>query len=128
MENEKQLSDSVGISDELAISSRHYLALEHLWAALNNARLCRELERQLMNKVAFDSEHRAYAMGAVISSVAFLEALVNETYEDAGDEEHVSERVSALSETVRQRLGTFGRRRMAVATSAYLMRRTWHSY
>jgi hypothetical protein len=66
-------------------ASRHYVAGQHLWSARHYARLCTELEAEKMGKTAFDIQHRAYAVSAVLSAVVFLEALVNETFQDAAD-------------------------------------------
>jgi hypothetical protein len=69
----------------LGVTTRHYVAGQHLWSARHHARLCKELESENTDKTAFDIQHRAYAVGAVLSAVVFLEALVNETFQDAAD-------------------------------------------
>jgi hypothetical protein len=69
----------------MSVASRHYVAGQHLWSARHHARLCAELEAEKTGKTAFDIQHRAYAVSAVLSSVVFLEALVNETFQDAAD-------------------------------------------
>jgi|NGEPerStandDraft_6_1074524.scaffolds.fasta_scaffold03617_10 hypothetical protein len=66
--------------------TRHYLASDHLWAATQNAAQCRELEDALKGfGPATHPTHRAYAVSAVMLSVAFLEALVNEIFQDAAE-------------------------------------------
>jgi hypothetical protein len=73
------------ITGALSVASRHYVAGQHLWSARHHARLCAELETERTGKSAFDIQHRAYAVTAVLSAVVFLEALVNETFQDAAD-------------------------------------------
>jgi hypothetical protein len=67
--------------------SRHNLVQHHLWNAQHAARLCRDREDDLtaLNHRLPDVELNGTAMVAVMSSVAFLEALVNEAYLDAAD-------------------------------------------
>lgn len=93
--------DSVGLVGSVQVASRHYLASEHLWTALHNARRCRELETGLAGKRHIDREHRSCASTSILTAVAFLEALVNETYADAADPRHLSHRVKALAPEVR---------------------------
>jgi hypothetical protein len=73
------------VTGSLSVASRHYIAGQHLWSARHYARLCAELETERTGKTAFDIQHRAYAVNAVLSAVVFLEALVNETFQDAAD-------------------------------------------
>jgi hypothetical protein len=89
------------VYDFIAISSRHYLSSEHLMTVRRNANRCRQLETELKGKKNIDSEHRSCAITAVLSSVAFLEAFVNETYDDAADTRHLDPRVAGLSEHTR---------------------------
>jgi hypothetical protein len=79
------MSEERPITEALSVASRHYVAGQHLWSARHHARLCAELEAEKTGKTAFDIEHRAYAVSAVLSAVVFLEALVNETFQDAAD-------------------------------------------
>ena len=82
------------------VVTRHYLASEHLWAATVNAARCRELEDVLKGHgLATHPTHRACAVSAVMSSVAFLEALVNEIFQDAA--ENASGRVERLTQQCR---------------------------
>jgi hypothetical protein len=67
------------------VSIRNYLAVQHLWSAQHSARLCDERESELVaaGEINIDIEHRMLAIGAVMSAVAFLEAFVNELFQDA---------------------------------------------
>jgi len=69
------------------VGSRQYLASEHLWNARRNARRCREREDALVAAgfQGVDMEQRSLAVASVLTSVAFLEALVNEVWQDAAD-------------------------------------------
>jgi hypothetical protein len=70
-----------------SVKSRHNLALQHLWNARHAARQCRDREADLasLNYRLPEVELTGTAMVAVMSSVAFLEALVNEVYLDTVD-------------------------------------------
>ena len=88
MADETLETGTVAVGDvpaSLRFLSRRSLALQHLWSALHNARLCRDLEAQLVGNVPFHIQHRASAINAVLSAVAFVEALVNEVFQDATD-------------------------------------------
>lgn len=69
------------------VGSRHYFASEHLWNAQHLARMCQEREKVLVDQHAYlpDIEQRSLAVSSVMASVAFLEALVNEVWQDASD-------------------------------------------
>jgi hypothetical protein len=93
-----ELAGAVGFAASTGISSRHYIASQHLWAARHQARLCAELEAD-DDAAPFDIRHRTFAIGTVLSSVAFLEALVNEIFQDAADSAtHISGRIEPLGE------------------------------
>ncbi|WP_068016779.1 hypothetical protein [Nocardia mexicana] len=94
-----EVSASLKVAAELNVSVkvRHYYASLHLWSALHSARLCREREQTLLQSDVADIEHRVLAISAVTSSVLFLEALVNETFQDAYDDGHGASRISVLS-------------------------------
>jgi hypothetical protein len=89
----------------LSVASRHYVAGQHLWSARHYARLCAELEAEKTGKTAFDIRHRAYAVSAVLSAVVFLEALVNETFQDAADGN--ASRIAPLDHRCIERMAEF---------------------
>jgi hypothetical protein len=70
------------------VSVRDYLASQHLWTARREAWLCRTREKQLVadSNGNLDRKHRSYATTAALSSVAFLEGVVNASWQDAFDE------------------------------------------
>lgn len=76
-------------SGEMHVGTRHYLAAEHLWTAEYMAHLCRLRQEGLKEggHIGRDRTLRSLCTLAVLSSVAFLEARVNEIWQDAADAE-----------------------------------------
>ncbi|RBY76881.1 hypothetical protein DQ239_11830 [Blastococcus sp. TF02-09] len=107
MDEHRHLADGAGANDAVQVATRRYLSSEHLWSSLHATRRCRAIETELLGKVRVDIEHRTYAMTAVLSAVAFLEALVNETYDDAHDTQHDSGRIAALDGRARGLMAAF---------------------
>jgi hypothetical protein len=68
------------------IMMRVYFSTYHLWAAEHFAKSAATLEAAPGRIPRFDIEHRAYVTNAILSSVAFLEAAINELYRDVVDE------------------------------------------
>ena len=94
------------------ISTRSYLSAQHLWTARHNAELCRQREVAIAGKRPIDVQHRSYATTAVLMSVTFLEATVNEVFEDAADDWHVG-RGNTASSTCEQK----GRKQMTASSA-----------
>jgi hypothetical protein len=68
------------------ISIRHYYSARLLWTAQHHAELAGEAERTLAaSKTPFSIEHNGYVLSSIIASVAFLEAMINELFQDAAD-------------------------------------------
>jgi hypothetical protein len=92
----------------MRVGSRHYFATEHLWNARHLARLCQEREKVLVAQNADlpDMEQRSLAVSSVLASVAFLEALVNEVWQDAADTpaDEANQRLAGLSAAAVARL------------------------
>jgi hypothetical protein len=65
---------------------RVYYSSYHRWAANHFIRLAAEIEDAHVGTPRFDIEHRAYVTNAILSSVAFMEAAVNELFQDASDQ------------------------------------------
>jgi hypothetical protein len=61
-----------------SVAMRTYFSSWHLWAAKHLARLSNEIE----DAPDLRLHNRAYATNAVLSSVAFLEAAINEVFDD----------------------------------------------
>jgi hypothetical protein len=85
-------------------SSRAYLSVGHLKNAAHFARLTGEVERHKRFVWGTIKPHDAYAMGAVLSSVAFVEAAVNEVYADAADDSHPMEVMRIIGEGYAERM------------------------
>ncbi|XHX78612.1 MAG: hypothetical protein RBJ76_01375 [Stenomitos frigidus ULC029] len=64
---------------------RAYFSSSHLWAAKHFVQLAAELENSNGVGSGIDIQHRAYVINAVLSSVAFLEAAINELCKDVFD-------------------------------------------
>jgi hypothetical protein len=68
---------------------RVYFSTYHLWAARHFAQMARDFEDAHSGRSRFDPLHRSYAVGAILSCVSFLEAMVNEILKDVYDD-HLS--------------------------------------
>lgn len=64
---------------------KHSFSRQHLVAARHFAHLATEAEEQNEVSRTLKTEHRAYVTGAIVFSVAFLEASINELYLEAVD-------------------------------------------
>jgi hypothetical protein len=64
---------------------RSYLSTHLLWSARHFAALAGTIEAAHVGRSRFDPEHCAYVLGAIQSAAAFLEAMINELFEDAAD-------------------------------------------
>lgn len=69
---------------------RNYFSTYLLWAAKDFARLAKAIEANHDGDSRFDIGHRARVVAAVVSAASFLEAAVNEIYQDAADGHGVS--------------------------------------
>ena len=76
----------MGFAGSATVRVRSYLSTQHLFAAEHFAKLAAGYEAAHSGKQPQISlTHRAYVMGAVLESAAFLEAFVNELLKDAAD-------------------------------------------
>lgn len=73
---------TVGVANVLM---RVYFSSYHLWGAEHFARLAKEIEDAHTGKPEFSIRHRAYVTNAVLSAGAFLEAAINEVFDDVAD-------------------------------------------
>jgi hypothetical protein len=64
---------------------RTYFSTYHLWAAEHFARLAANIEGAHTGKPTFNIKHRAYVTSSILSAVAFLEAAINEFFDDVTD-------------------------------------------
>ena len=67
------------------LSKRTYFSAHHIQAAALFARQAQAIEVAHAGTTAFSPDHRGYVLASVFSSVAFLEATINELFTDAHD-------------------------------------------
>ncbi len=87
------------------IKMRAYFSSYHLWAAKHFLELATDIEDNGQDTPVFNIEHRAYIHNSVLSSVAFLEAAINELFQDAHDE-HQSY-INALDPLIIEKLSSY---------------------
>jgi len=64
---------------------RSYFSTHLLWAARDSADKAAAIESRHDGDSKFDMEHRAHVLQAIMSAAAFLEAMINELFQDAHD-------------------------------------------
>ena len=71
----------------VTISSRHYFSILHVQAAVLFARQAAAIEQGYSGKYEPEvwTRDQCYVIGSVVSSAAFLEALINEIFADAAE-------------------------------------------
>ncbi len=69
----------------ITVTMRTYYSSYHLWAAKHFSVRAKTVENQEGRKPRFDIKHRAYVTNAVFSAVGFVEAAINELYQDIAD-------------------------------------------
>ncbi len=79
------MSTEQSTAHPVTVLMRAYYSSYHLWAARDFASKAGEIEKAHSGRSRFDLPHRAYVTSAVLSSVAFMEALINEFYQDIAD-------------------------------------------
>jgi len=72
------------------VSMRIYFSTYYLWAAEHFSIMAGKIEDSHEGRSKFNLEHRVYVMNSILSAVAFLEAAINELYQDAHDKHLVS--------------------------------------
>lgn len=81
-------AEGVNTAHKITVSMRSYFSTYHLWSAKESSKQAKIIEVEHGGKPKFDIKHRAHVMNAILSSVAFAEAAVNELYQDASDCHH----------------------------------------
>jgi hypothetical protein len=69
----------------IRFSMRHYFSTYLLWCAEDNAARAGAIEAEHDGRSRFDIKHQGHVLAAILSSAAFLEAMINELYRDAHD-------------------------------------------
>ncbi len=80
-----QVSDSLQLADVARVSMRHYFSTYLLWSAEHNAVQAGSIEAAHDGPPRFDARHQSHVLDSILASAAFLEAAVNELYQDAYD-------------------------------------------
>ena len=69
----------------MRVAMRNYFSTYLLWSAQHSFGRAKEIEQAHTGKARFDIEHRAYVLTSVMSAAGFMEAMVNELFQDAHD-------------------------------------------
>ena len=69
----------------LRVVMRKYFSSHLMSSAAKLADLAKQIEDQHSGQSRFDLEHRTYVLSSVVSAVGFLEAMINELFQDAYD-------------------------------------------
>lgn len=72
------------------IGMRNYFSTYLLWTGLHMTALAAAIEAAHSGPSRFDLRHRGYVLSAVLAAEGFLEAMVNELFQDAVDEHNLS--------------------------------------
>jgi hypothetical protein len=80
------MAEELNLAGRVELSMRVYFSSYHLWAARHFAQNAKDIEDQHGGSESrFDIKHRAYVTNAVLSAVAFMEAAINELFDDVED-------------------------------------------
>jgi hypothetical protein len=109
------IATEVDIALPITVAMRTYFSTYHLWGARHFTRLAAEIEA---NTPAphFSMPHRCYVTNAVLSAAAFLDAAINEVFEDI-DDSHPSY-VDALSVEDRSKIASIANKKKRGPTLA----------
>lgn len=82
-----EVNDDIRVSARLTVKVRSYLSIAHMQAAALFSRNCARIEKEYDGTFSDElySEHRSYVIGAVLSTVSFLEGTINEFLADCLD-------------------------------------------
>ncbi|MET8140808.1 hypothetical protein ABZU32_10905 [Sphaerisporangium sp. NPDC005288] len=85
---ERDMTDCARATDSITVLMRSYFSTHHLYAARYAAESAQSLETSLAGQSVFDLRHRTLVISAICESAFFLEAAINEIFQDAKDEHH----------------------------------------
>jgi len=75
----------VDIALPITVKMRVYYSSYHLWAAKHLTALVKGIEAVGSERPRFDIRHRTYVTNSVFSAASFLEAAINELFQDVAD-------------------------------------------
>lgn len=93
------------MATSITSTQRGYFSTHHLWSARHCAALATAQEAVQGRTPRFSVRHRSYVISAITGSVAFMEAAINEVFQDAADGRQSY--IDPLAPLVRTTLGTF---------------------
>lgn len=104
MKHELEAKDGLLMDDHTEMARKRIISKNHLTSARLFAGFAAEVEAKDSLSKADEHAHRAYATGAIVLSVAFLEASINELFLDAVDRNKTS-----LASMTEQQMALLGR-------------------
>ena len=96
---------ATAMATSITITQRGYFSTHHLWSARHFAALATAQEAVQGQTPRFSVRHRSYVISAITGSVAFMEAAINEVFQDAADDRESY--IHPLAPAVRTTLGAF---------------------
>jgi hypothetical protein len=117
MTKKKAVPKTVNVTDSVTVTMRTLFSLHHIQSAAHLARLSAELEAGYdgASDPDLSAELKAYVVGSVFASVAFLEAGINELFIKVADERIANE--------IQKELDAAGGARLAAAWKAVLAKK-----
>jgi hypothetical protein len=107
---DKSLAEEGQAADTLRVSMRPYFSSHLMSSAARLAALAKQIEDQHSGAPRFDLEHRIYVLSSIITSVGFLEAMINELFQDAFDDYAPNDgAITPLSSNTRQLMKEYWR-------------------
>ena len=91
-----------------AIKLRSYLANSHMTAAIHFAELSSRLENAKSISPRIVANHSAYVTASIFAAVAFLEAVINEVFSDAGEQASSKKASKAEANTLKMMASMWG--------------------
>jgi len=87
MDEASKIHDRITVRDAVTVRSRAHFSIQHVLSAAYFARQALEVERNYFGvyDAAMINAHRASVTGAILMSVSFLEAAINEFFADTVD-------------------------------------------
>jgi hypothetical protein len=85
-----RVEERVHIVDSARLSMRNYFSTYLLWAGHHTSDLAATMEGAHTGRSRFDLQHRGYVLAAILAAEAFLEAMVNELFQDAVDRHNLA--------------------------------------
>ena len=90
---------------KVAVKIRTYFSTAHLRAAMHFSEQARTIEDRLSGGADFNYQQNAYVTGTILSSTAFMEAAINELFQDAS--ENYGEYIQGFGENAIKIMGAY---------------------